>query len=238
MSSYKRIPRSLVKRSDETVTIAEDYTGNVPGYYQHVEENELQKVKEKVQQTEQVMLEELQQQRTEWVEQAYKEGFEKAKQQLKEEIYLEHEQLLKEARTIYEQANVYHQQLIQEAQTLKEQYVKEEQEQLLQVIVSCSEQLLRQKIEEAPEVLSQMFQSILQEITYENKKVFLRIHPKTREWLKEHHYALEDDRVVILPDGTLSPGDIVIETEREYIDATIVTQIETLKQVLRSAMYD
>ena len=238
MSSYKRIPKSLVKKSDDSVTIAAKYAGKAEGYYQYVEQHELQKVKEKVQNTEQEMLEELTQQRNAWVEQAYQEGFEKAKEEVTQEITQQHQQLLNEANDTYEKANHYYQTILQETEQVKQASLQQHQEQILQLIITCSEKLLRQTIEEKPEVVATMFQSVLEEITYENKKVFLRVHPKTREWLLGSEYGFDDVRLELLPDSTLDPADLVVETERECLDATIESQLDTLKNVLRSAIHD
>lgn len=238
MSSYKRIPKSLIKKSEQSITISEDYAGNAQGYYQHMEENEIQKVKEKVHLTQQIMMEELEQQRESWVEQAYQEGFQKAKQEIEAEIYAQHEHYLNEAKELYEKANTYHQGLLQDAEKMKERYLQQEKEQLVELIARCTEKLLRQQLQEAPEKIGTMFQSILEEITYENKKVFCRVHPKTIQWLKEHDAFTEDTHVELLPDPTLTHGDMILETERECLDATIQAQIETLKHVLRSAVYD
>lgn len=238
ISSNKRIPKSLVKKTEETISINDRYNGLSSGYVKNVAEEELRKVKMEIKEQEKQMLQEVEEKRDLYKNQAYQEGFEKAKIEVEEELRIERQQLMDEAQKVYEEANNYRKKILESAEEMKSAYIHEKKEELLALIVSVSEKLIHQEMEAHPEKLEHLLEEVLLSIQYENRKIFIRMNPKTREWFLQSKVFALDHRIELLPDATLGKIDIVIETEREYIDATIDTQIKQLKNALRSVIHD
>lgn len=235
MSSYKRIPKSLVKKTDSVISINDRYQGEAFGYVKNVTDEAMLQAKENIQAQEKEMLLELESKKEAMVEASYQAGFEKAKDEVRTEIQTEQEEYLLKAKTIYEDANLYYQRLITESEQLKLSFLTENKESILDVIVALSEKLMRQEFQAYPENLSNLFDQMLEQIPYESKKIFIRIHPKAKKQLDIH---VLDERIELLPDSTLAFYDFVVETDREFIDARIETIINQLKNLLRGVMHD
>ena len=98
--------------------------------------------------------------------------------------------------------------------------------------------MIKKTIEMEPTTIELIFVEALQQIKYDTKKIYVRVHPKTEELLIPYFQQHNLTRVELLPDNTLEVADFVIETDREFIDAKIQSQISELKLYLRGVLHD
>lgn len=238
MSSYKRIPKSLVKKLDEEMHISDRYSGQGEVFARNVYEGELSKMMTEIQKKEQAMLEEIEVKKESLIQQAYKEGFEMAKAELEDGIRIENEKSINEAKKIYMEANEYYKQLVEDSDRLKDHFLHEKKEEILDLSVRIAENITHQLIESNDDVLKEMFRMTVEGIPYETKKLYVRLNPRTKELVKSLELLEQDERIVLLPDISLKKTDFVVETEREFIDASMAEKLDKLRQSLRSVLHD
>lgn len=238
MSSYKRIPKSLVKKVDEEMHISDRYSGQGEVFARNVYEGELSKMMGEIHKKEQAMLEEIKVKKESLIQQAYAEGFEKAKAEIREEIRLENEKAINEAKKIYMDANEYYKELVADSDRLKDHFLHEKKEEILDLSIRIAENITHQLVESNDNVLKEMFRMTVERIPYETKKLYVRLNPKTKELVKNLELLELDERIVLLPDISLKQTDFVVETEREFIDASMAEKLDKLRQSLRSVLHD
>lgn len=235
MSSFKRIPKSLVKQSEKVISINERYSGGAENYLGAVESDELKKILLNTKDKEKEMMDALTAKEELFIQQAYEKGFERAKQEVEKDMREEYQSIVNEAQKMYIEANEHHKKMIADSEALKEQYIKEKKDEILELMVRFSENLIHQEIDRNPEKMEKVFNEALESVRYETKKIFVRLNPRSKEWFLRNNPIALNTQIELLSDATLQGADLIIETDREFIDVTIRSQLEQLKQSLRGA---
>lgn len=238
MSSYKRIPKSLVKKAGESFSISDNYSGESKGYIEKLTNTEVENLKLRIENKEKELSEELEGKKESYIKQAYEEGFERAKEEVESDVLEKYKSILEEANSKYEEANAYHKAIIEQSEEIKKAYLDEKKEEILQIIVSCAKRMAYQHIEDKPENFEIMFEEILSQISYENKKIYVRMNPKTIQSFVQSKEAEVSKRIELLPDNNLEKFDLVIETERECIDARMENEIKQIEETIRGVILD
>jgi flagellar assembly protein FliH len=238
MSSYKRIPKSLVKHSSKPISINDRYSGVSENYLEAVEKEEMDNIFSNLKEKESEMINELENRKSELEQQGYERGFERAKLEVRKELDFEYQNILKEAQVIYDEANSHRQKMYEESQKAMDQYMLEKKDEVIEVMIRFSENLIHGHINENPEKVETIFQQALENVLYETKKIFVRTNPKTREWFMKNKPPSFTNQIELLSDVTLNKADFIIETEREFIDATMDSRLQEFKNFLRGAIND
>lgn len=106
---------------------------------------------------------------------------------------------------------------------------------LLETALTVAERIIRQKILIDPGVVRDTVREAVAQIR-ENRPLRIRVHPSDVAQLEEFRKlspdAFRDLAAAFIPDETLQPGDSIVETGLEFIDATVSKKLETLRDRL------
>lgn len=238
MSSFKRIPKNFVKKGDNTFSINDKYskeTGNFKNTMvdEHMEES-LKKIKEK----EKMMLEDIEANKDALIEKAYSEGMQKAIEEVEIKNKAKYEEILDEAKSFYHKANEHFQTIIEESDKMKEHYLTEKKAEVIDFILYMVKKITNEELSIDEAKIETIYNQTLKEVSYETKKIYVRMHPDSRKFIMQINDEGLDKRIEILSEPTLGRADVIIETEREVIDKTIDAQLDEVKELLRGAMND
>lgn len=106
---------------------------------------------------------------------------------------------------------------------------------IFETALGIAERIVRQKIQADPNVVREVVREAVAQIR-ENHPLRIRVHPadiaRLDEFKKLSPDAFRDLQATFLSDETLQPGDCVVETGLEFIDATVSKKLETLRDRL------
>lgn len=236
MSSYKRIPKAAIKLSEQKVVFNDRYASEEELFKKTSIETYLQESKEKIKKEEEKMFQEIQENREMLIQQGYEEGKEKAVLEAKEQLKQEFDHILEQANQIYQQANHFYEQLIQEQENLKEQFLMEKKEELIDFILLATKKIIHQQLDAEQIDMEKIYEKAIHQVKYDTSKIFVRVHPETQEVLQQYKGVLMDKRIEFRYDLTLEKTDFILETEREFIDLSVQTQLNEMKEYLRSVI--
>jgi len=236
MSSYKRIPKAAIKRSEQKVVFNDRYASEEELFKKTSIETYLSESKEKIEKEEKEMLATIEQQRQQLIKQGYEEGKEQAVSEAKEQLKQEYEYILDQANQIYQQANAFYEQLIREQEQIKEQFLNEKKEELIEFIVHATKKVIHQQVEMEKVEFETIYDETIRQVKYDTSKIFVRVHPQTQEILQQYKGVLMDKRIEFRYDLTLEKTDFILETDREFIDGSVETKLHEMKEYLRSVI--
>lgn len=238
-SSNNRIPKAVIKLSNHPATFT---NGDFVYDEESFKRTTLQQYKDeailRVKQEEEKMLEELQQEKERAIQKGYEEGYEIARKEAQERIEQEIRELVIKANEIYEESNEYQKNLINNAEYLRNMYLQEKKEEIVDFILKIVEKIVHQKVELEEIKTEELLKETLKQINYDTKKIYIRLNPDTKEKLMANLPKNYDQRIEWLVDLNLEPADFLIETEREFIDATIQKELEELREYIRGVIND
>lgn len=236
---YKRIPKNIIKRSDERVSYENGKIMNEEMYKQTKVESYLREMNEKIKKKEEETLKEITENKEKILQQSYEEGYgngkETALNEALEIVRSEQAIQIEKVNEEYEKANRHLKQILDETDNFKEHYLKEKKDEILELSIEIARKIIGREIEINSEAIQSIYNQSKAQIEYESKKIFVRMHPDSEKALFENELLKIDKRIEFLLDVTLKPGDFILETDRECVDATIETQLRELKSYLRGA---
>lgn len=189
----------------------------------------------KIKEQEEKMLQEIEEKRESMLEQIRQEGKEMAIAEAKIELKKEVEHVFEEANRWYAKGNQHLQLLNQEAENIKNHYLEEKKEEILQLSIEMARRIVQKEIELDHSLLNGMYEEARNQIRYETRKIYVRLHPLSEEVLNQNETLKVDKRIEFLIDMTMQPGDFVLETDRECVDMSINMQLNQIKDCLRGA---
>lgn len=238
MSSYKRIPKNAIKMSDQKIAMNDQFTIEEALFKQTTVDEYVENSKKKIQAKEQEMLEELERNKEKIIEQYLQEAHQTILTEAKEVVMKECEEQVRSANDLYEKANRHYQKMIEETEDIKQTFLQEKQEEIIDFFLFSIQKLMQQEVAIDNLDVKKIYDHALSQITYDTKKMYVRVHPSTYERLIIHPPIKLDKRIEFLCDATLHEADLFIETEREFIDFSIQTQLDELKERLRGMHND
>lgn len=195
-------------------------------------QNKLDQVKQEIEMMKREAQLEIDQMKQLWIEEknnliqlAKEEGIELGKEEGRQIALYEYESLLKEAKEVVE--------------TSKVDYInrlEESEEAILKLGLIVSEHILLHEIEQNQEHLLPIVKKVLHEIR-EEKDIRLTIHPSQYDLLVNQRVELEkillnESKLYIYPDETLSIGSCVIDSSFGRIDASVDVQLSEISRKL------
>ncbi|PGK51573.1 hypothetical protein CN918_27665 [Priestia megaterium] len=192
----------------------------------------------KYEQMEKEMYESFQEKRRQMVEEAYEEGKERAVSEAEERISANVKQVIDEANRMLQEANQYRKEILENASEEKNRLLQNNRQEIIDMACNIAKQVVQNEIRVDDMNIEKMYEDALQSITYDTKKVIVKIHPVLRPWLEKSPYYGYDTRLEYFYDLYIQPGDIFIETDREYIDASMNEKIERLKESIKEVLRD
>lgn len=239
MSSYKRIPKGNIQIQKNPAIfvngeVVEDEMKLQQTTLQQMQEASLQRIREK----EEKIMNVLEERKEEIMKQGYEDGKKIAMEEAEEKLRTELNELFLAANQVYEEANQYRKHMIEKTDKDRDIFVEEKREEVMDTIYYVIERILNQKVNPEEIQAELILEDMLKQIDYENKTLYVRVHPTTKKNIEEYFSDTFGDRVEWLVDLNLEPLDFVVETEREFIDGTMQKKLEVLKEELRGVLND
>jgi flagellar assembly protein FliH len=229
MSSSNRIKKEQIVRSKKKVWVNDSYAGNPKEVTDKEIEEYRKKMLDQINQKQNELEKALRENEERFIQGAYETGFEKAKNEVKEEIRQTCEAQIKEAELIYKKANEYYRSIQRQVEIENENRLKENEATILDYAALYSMYLLEKEMQADPDLYKDMLEKTLKTIKDDSRKIYIYVHPEKAKLLQ----TLENDRFILLSDLSLDPTDVVIETDKEFIDASLKTQINEIKLAVK-----
>lgn len=146
-----------------------------------------------------------------------------------------------EAEALREEAENYRQrarQLLKEARRAYRETIKAAQEQILDLALEIAAKIVGKQVELSPDIVLNIARGAIREVA-EGQFYILYAAPPDAEVLRQHQEELLKEaaagaRLQVVADEELKPGGCRVETESGFVDATIDTQLETVKRLLKA----
>lgn len=198
----------------------------------HFYQQQLVQVKEEMENLKREAFFEIEQLRESWIEEktrlielAKEEGFQLGKEEGRQVAYSEYEGLLAEAKDVITSS--------------KKDYlnrIEESEEKILKLGLAVSEHILSNEIEKNQEHLLPIVKKVLLDLR-EEKDIRLTVHPTQYDFLINQRVELEkillnDSKLFIYPDETLTIGSCVIDSSFGRIDASVDVQLSEISKKL------
>lgn len=173
-----------------------------------------------------VLQEQWQQEKAELTRKAVEDGYNKGFEVGKEESFKKYEDLLLQANSIISLANEDYKQSIEQAEA-----------DILSLSVHIAEKILHEKLEKEPKSFMSLVLGAINEVK-EQTTISIYLHPNNYQIVLERKPELiqvlgEEVDLLIYIDYELQPGACIIEHPLGQIDASVDTQLATIKNILK-----
>lgn len=239
MSSFdSTISKNRIKITDKPKVISENRMIEKEQFQTvYLKEHE-QSLKRRVSDLEKQMFQELKEKQEAFLQKGYEEGRRNAVAEAEENVKKELQDIMQQANSILDEANQYRKKIMEEAEQRKYEAQQEAKEQLLELMFAITERLIQQELKAENINVEAIYMEAIKKINYDTKKIYVRVHPYFKERLEKSPYYRVDSRFEYFYDLNIQIGDVFIETDKEYIDASIKQKINELKKQMRSELDD
>ncbi|MGI9951216.1 FliH/SctL family protein [Moorellaceae bacterium AZ2] len=167
-------------------------------------------------------------------EEGYRAGWEEGRKAGFRAGAAEAEALRQEAERCRQQAG----KVLQEAQAAYRDTLRAAEEDILGLALEIAAKIIRRQVELAPEVVLEIARSAIHRVA-EGQVYIIYAAPGDAEFLRQRREELLKEmgagaRLQIIADEALQPGGFRVETENGFIDATVETQLEEARRLLRT----
>ncbi|GFN24149.1 FliH/SctL family protein [Thermanaeromonas sp. C210] len=167
-------------------------------------------------------------------EEGYRAGWEEGRKAGFRAGAAEAEALREEAEGLRRQAG----KVLEEARAAYRDTLRAAEEDILGLALEVAAKIIRRQVELAPEVVLDITRSALQRVA-EGQIYTIYAAPADADFLRQRREELLQDmsagaRLQIVADEALQPGGFRVETENGFIDATVESQLEEVRRLLRA----
>ena len=162
------------------------------------------------------------------LEQAYQRGVEEGQQPLKEEIDSLQQQLVEANAQLAEQTVKITRSFSETLKNTEQQFIDSSSS----MCFSLAELIIGRELKEK-EVLKNMILDLLNNIQ-SSREITIKLSPQDCALMAPE---LEGRGINCHPDGQLSAGDMLVEQESGFWDATLKTRLDTLKEEFKNAAH-
>ena len=124
--------------------------------------------------------------------------------------------------------------LIEEIAGQKDSLIKEQEKNLIELTLAITEKLLGTIIEAKPEIICHIVKNSL-ELVRETERITVKVNPIHIPYLSGCPELIKDvnkEKLQIVEDSAIRPGDCQIATENGFLDLMIDEQLAVLKEAL------
>lgn len=139
------------------------------------------------------------------------------------------------------QANAKAQKTIQDAKTQTEEYFIKAEDDIVKVVMQAIEKILPQHFLDVPQVILPVVREAINYVR-DQKEVKIHVEPESYDLVlmarSEFQSMLTDGAAIleVVSDEALKPGDVVIETPNGGVDARLSTQLELMKDAIKTVL--
>lgn len=240
MSSSKRlIKKDELKKQQENIYMDEHNHGEASVFLGETFEKKKQKMEEELQQWKLEETQKINDQMETLVRQGYEQGKETAYAEVFDQVMAENEKRMREeydakveeARRIYQTASNFLIKTEQDIFQTKRKWVEQGEEELAEIIRLSVEKIIGRAVTIESDEIKKMLKETLSTSETKNKNVWVRVHPETKAIIEGK--GLSEEQIELVPDPKLSMNDFVIETDSEWIDATIENKLKAFKKKIK-----
>lgn len=237
MSFYKhKISAKNVRISEHSKAVNDRHFEDESTFEDIYVEEKREGVQARIQQIEQEMMQELEDKRQFFIDQAYQEGKQKAEEEAQKQVEARLQQKLADARALFEESNEYRKQVIEQAEQDRNKWLEKNAESCLSLVLDLTEQVIRYHVPAESIPMDALYEEAMKKVTYDTKKIYVRVHPSVKKWIETKGLGHDDRRIEVFYDSNIEPGDLFIETDKEYMDASIASKLQNLKERLRGVV--
>ena len=166
--------------------------------------------------------------------QGYEEGVQKGRQDGENAVRNE----LKET---INQANAKAEKTIQDAKEQTAEYFIRAEDDVVKVVMQAIEKILPQHFLDVPQVILPVVRDAIKYVR-DQKEIKIHVEPESYDLIlmarSEFQSMLTDGTAIleVVSDEALKPGDVVIETPNGGVDARLSTQIELMKDAVKTVL--
>ena len=240
MSSYKKILKSSeINNKAEKVYVDEHMYEKEDEFIEKNFEFKKQKMEQELKKWREEEIEKINEKLLEIEQNAYEKGKEKAYEEVFEQVMAENQKKMikdyddkvEEARKIYKEASMF---LISTEENIfnkKRKWIEQNEDALSEIMKLSLEKIVGKAITYETEQIKNILKESLSESETKNKNVWIRVHPETKDVIEEKN--LLEDKIELIPDPLLKKSDFIIETDSEWIDATMENKLIVFKQKMK-----
>ncbi len=172
-------------------------------------------------------------------EQGYAQGYEEGVKTGREDGEKAVRQELKDT---INQANAKAQKTIQDAKEQTSEYFIRAEDDIVKVVLQAIEKIIPQHFLDAPQVILPVVREAIKFVR-DQKEIRVHVEPDSYDLIlmarTEFQSMLTDGTAIleVVSDEALKPGDVVIETPNGGVDARLSTQLELLKDSIKTVLH-
>ena len=139
------------------------------------------------------------------------------------------------------QANAKAQKTIQDAKIQTEEYFVKAEDDIVKVVMQAIEKILPQHFLDVPQVILPVVREAINYVR-DQKEVKIHVEPESYDLVlmarSEFQSMLTDGAAIleVVSDEALKPGDVIIETPNGGVDARLSTQLELMKDAIKTVL--
>lgn len=109
---------------------------------------------------------------------------------------------------------------------------------ILEISVDIAKKIVKKEIEQNPQLILNSILDVLKTLSKDEKKVSVKVNPEQLETAKQNIPQMAQDSglefgIKVYADDTIEVGGCVLNTHNGIVDATIDTQLEIVKEILK-----
>lgn len=117
---------------------------------------------------------------------------------------------------------------LSELATLRRRMRRESEQDLVALSIAIARRILRRELSVDPEAVHGVVKAALEKVQA-RELCRIRIHPEHAGCVRKH-VELSGIAVEVHPDAALQPGDVIVETPRGDLDASVETQLREIER--------
>lgn len=140
------------------------------------------------------------------------------------------------------QANAKAQKTIQDAKEQTSEYFIRAEDEIVKVVLMAIEKIIPQHFLDAPQVILPVVREAIKYVR-DQKEIKIHVEPDSYDLIlmarSEFQSMLTDGTAIleVVSDEALKPGDVVLETPNGGVDARLSTQLELLKDAIKTVLH-
>ncbi|MCG0278394.1 MAG: hypothetical protein L5656_07660 [Thermanaeromonas sp.] len=168
-------------------------------------------------------------------EEGYRAGKEEGYRRGLEEAKAEGEALRREGEKIREEARV----VLKEAKEAYNETIKRAEEKILELAIEIASEIIGREVELNKEIILDIARRAIERVA-EGQAYTIYASPEEAAFLRQHREELLKEaplnaRLQVIADPGVRPGGCRVETENGFVDATVDTQLEEIRRLLKGA---
>lgn len=168
----------------------------------------------------------------------YAEGLRAAVEEAKMELRIELQDEFDQANELLLKCNDRLQRMIAETSSIRDHYMESRKDDIIDLALGMAKHIALSAAKVDENVILEAYRENIAQVQYSSREIFVRVHPDSEAIIIKFFGENLPTRVRFLVDLGLFPLDFVIETDREFIDATLESKLKLIEDGVRRVLHD